>query len=81
MNKYQKELLSNGLKPKIVKLEGEALYKHLQVYFGKTPSEALECMIENNQDISFTDRFGGEKDEHDFDEAMNGLYKNYDGDI
>ena len=55
MNKTQKELSTNGLKPKIVKMEGEALYKHLQLYFGKSPKEALECMIENNQDISFTE--------------------------
>ena len=85
MNKYQKELSSNGLKPKIVKLNGEALYKHLQLYFGKSPKEALQCMIENNQDISFSGgihfRLGRDKENHDFDEAMNGLYKDYDGDI
>ena len=81
MNKTQKELSTNGLKPKIVKLEGEALYKHLQLYFGKSPKEALECMIENNQDISFTNGMGRDKENHDFDEAMNGLYKDYDGDI
>ena len=73
MNKYQKELSNNGLKPKIVKLEGEALYKHFQLYFGMTESESLECMIRNNQDISFTDGVGRDKEEHDFDEAMNGM--------
>ena len=81
MNKTQKELSTNGLKPKIVKLNGEALYKHLQLYFGKSPNEAMECMIENNQDISFTRGMGRDKENHDFDEAMNGLYKDYDGDI
>ena len=56
MDKYQKELSSNGLKPKIVKMEGEAL---------------------NNQDISFTGgihfRLGRDKENHDFNEAMNGM--------